>query len=639
MNSAIKPYTGILVPWICVAVYLWVLELRAAIGTDSEPVIAWLADISAILLTIVFWVVVACLPLAITGELIGRLRMCRINRIAVKVCLVGVTAMHFVRWLLNWQWLAPGYDIVLIALVGASVGLSIRVLALRARNRDRQETGRNLPDLEDCFAFGALPLLLAAIGAIVVQIVFVHSPGQRYASPEALKPRTESAFQSPVNVILIISDAIRASSMSLYGYTRRTTPYLERWAESATVYRKAHTNSTSTKPSMTSIFTGKHPLSHGRLTKAQPPARSHENLLRLLRDHGYWIEAVTSNEDASLRLLGFAKYLSNNEHTAFQYLTLAWLRRMGVYPTPTGGRIYQSLSQFLWFLGYPQRTSYYGKADDTLKIASEVVRRARRPFFLAIQLHEPHDPYDAPPPFRGSYGATPPIEFPRNISSSHYASYDPRLQPDVNFYRDRYEESIRFLDDRLGQFLLDTDKFLAGEKYLLVFTGDHGESFERGFMNHGEALFESSTQVPLVIRFPDQYRGVKFSGLAQSIDVAPTILTAAGVVVPPWMDGRALFSHKSPETETTVTLNFKDPAGQNIYPLPTQIAIWSGRHKLILACESGRTMLYNLADDPDETTDLSKTLPTVLRDLKASLKSKLDRQSNGPKVPCALSDR
>lgn len=637
MNSAIKPYTDILAPWICVAVYLWILELRAAIGTDSEPVVAWLADSSAILLTIIFWAVVACLPLAIIGELIGRLRMCRINRIAVKVCLVGVTAVHFVRWLLNWQWLAPGYDIGLIALVGAAVGLSIRLLAHRAP--DRQYTSGNLPALENCFAFGALPLLLAAIGVIVVQIVFVHSPRQRYASAEAPNPRTESALQSPINVILIISDAIRASSMSLYGYTRRTTPYLERWAESATVYREAHTNSTSTKPSMTSIFTGKHPLTHGRLTKAQPPARSSENLLRLLRDHGYWIEAVTSNEDASMQLLGFAKYLSGSEHTAFEYLTLGWLRQMGVYPTPTGGRIYQSLSQFLWFLGYPERTSYYGKAEDTLKIASEIVHRAKRPFFLAIQLHEPHDPYDAPPPFQGSYGATPPLEIPKTISSSHYASYEPRLQPDVDFYRDRYEESIRFLDDRLGKFLLDTDKFLAGEKYLIVFTGDHGESFERGFMNHGEALFESSTHVPLVIRFPDQSRGVKLSGLAQSIDIAPTILTAAGMDVPPWMDGRALFSHKTPETESTVTLNFKDPAGQISYPLPTQISIWSGPHKLILECESGRTMLYNLTQDPDETTDLSETLSTVLRNLKASLKSKLDRQSKGPKVPCALSDR
>ena len=44
-------------------------------------------------------------------------------------------------------------------------------------------------------------------------------------------------------------------------------------------------------------------------------------------------------------------------------------------------------------------------------------------------------------------------------------------------------------------------------------TGDHGESFERGYLNHGEELYESSTHVPLLIRYPGQQDGKRQPGL------------------------------------------------------------------------------------------------------------------------------
>lgn len=636
MKSAVKDYKEIASPWICVVVYLWVLELRAAIGTDSEPVAVWLADCAAILLTLVLWGVVFCLPIMLASTLIGLAQIRRVNGAAATVCLVLVTAMHFVRWLLNWQILPTEMDLGLVFLTVAAVGLTVAVM--KRRKNHRRSTASALPSFEECFSFGALPVLLGAMVLIGVSVIGDQMSLPPNTSAAAVVTVPEEAVQSRPNIVLVVADALRAPSMSLYGRTRATTPNLDRWARSATVYWNNHANSTSTKPSMTTILTGKLPLSHGRLTKAQPPLRSGENLMQVLRDHGYYVGAVTSNEDASLNLLGFASSLSAKEYTAFEHLTLSWLRQRGVYPTPTGGRVYQSLAQFLPFLGYPRRTAYYGFAEDTLEAARDLMALAKKPFFLLIHLHEPHDPYDAPAPFRGMYSTDSRSSVRPKLSSSHYARYDGGSQSDADFYRDRYEESVRHLDKVLRRFLGEIDKLVKSERYAVVITSDHGESFERGFMNHGEDLFESSTHVPLVIRFPSQERGATLSGLTQSADIAPTLLSVAGIDAPKWMDGRALFPDQAPDSESTVALNFKDPIGQKTFDTPTKLALWSESYKLIQDCETGQALLYNLADDPGENTDLANTAPATLVKLRKLLKNKLAGQTRGPKITCALTD-
>lgn len=633
MKTAMIRYRAIAVPWVCLAVYFWLLELRAALGTDSEPIMVWFADCAAILLNLVFWILLFCIPLALAGLAVGATRLEWANGSAVKAALVLVTALHFVRWLLNWQSFVVGYDLGLIIL--ALAALSLAICAIKRRRTPRTIPAAPLPSMGDCFTFGALPLLFVAMVVLTVRVVGDRMSLAQNATAVASASNAVGDPRQP-SMILVVADALRAQSMSLYGYSRATTPNLERWARSATVYLENHTNSTSTKPSMTTIVTGKHPLSHGRLTKGQPPDRSGENLLQILRDHGFYVGAVTSNEDASLNLLGFGMHLSVREYPAFEHLTLSWLRQLGIYPTATGGRIYQSLAQFLPFMGFPRRTSFYGSADDTLTAAAEFVAHARRPFFLLVHLHEPHDPYDAPSPFRGIYSAQTRRASSRKLSSSHYARYDPDAQPEVDSYRDEYDESVRYLDEALGKFLGEIDRALGRKKVVIAITADHGESFERGYMNHGADLFESSVHVPLLIRFPSQERGARLQGLSQPTDIARTFLSAADIAAPGWMEGRVLHPEQAPNSESTLTLNFDDPVTQKTFEAPTNLALFSKGYKLIQNCETGQAFLFHLAEDPFETTDQSRTNGVLLKQLQAGLEKALAGQVKGPKVTCRL---
>jgi len=630
-NKAFSNVLGAIArPWLCVVVYLWALELRAAIGTDSQPVSAWLADCGAILLTLTFWTFVLCLVVSAGAIMISRRIVIRCNELAAKAALVSVTALHFVRWLVNWRWLIPGYDAVLTILFVATGVFATWVFLRRKKTSVSPTVNLNFAD---GFYFAALPVLLgmtvvtgAKVAASLASGDLVHS------TMAAAKPETPS---QQANVILVVSDALRAESMSLYGRSRETTPRLDEWAKSATVFLQAHSNSTSTKPSLTTILSGKHPFSHGRLTKGQPPYRSNENLFAELRAHGYTVAAVTSNEDASLKLLGFGDYLAEPERTAFQCLTLSWLRKHGIYPTPTGGRIYQSLAQFLPFIGYPARTSYYGFADVTLDEAKSLLNRLKPPFFLFIHIHEPHDPYDAPGQFRGKFSSLSTAGLRSKLPSSYYSRYPAELQSAVDAYRDQYEESISFLDAELGKFISDIERRRWANNLLLILSGDHGESFERGFMNHGEDLYESSTHVPLIIRFPGEQAGVRTGRLAESIDIAPTVLSVAGISVPAWMDGQPVSRNGTPHDTPTVAVNFKDQVGQQTFPLPTKLAIWSKDYKMIVNCDEFAAELYNLSADPRETLDISNEKPGVVQELTRELKARWQGRSGKPMHFCA----
>jgi arylsulfatase len=168
-------------------------------------------------------------------------------------------------------------------------------------------------------------------------------------------------------------------------------------------------------------------------------------------------------------------------------------------------------------------------------------------------------------------------------------------------------------------------------------TGDHGESFERGYLNHGEELYENSTRVPLIIRFPRQRVGFKVSALTQLADVAPTILRALLIPVPTWMDGQPLMPGKAPAGVATVAVNYPlYLEASNRYVLPTKLALWWDRYKMIVTCASGAVELYDLNSDPSERVNLAGRKVELVADLRRRLSLQLAKQSHEPKLECSV---
>ena len=481
-----------------------------------------------------------------------------------------------------------------------------------------------------CFYCAAFPVIVVSGLALVVKI----SRELTAQSPIAHASLSKSVAKAPPNVILMIADGLRAQNMSLYGHFRKTTPHLERLARRSNVYMQMHANGTTTQPSMTTILSGRHPFSHGRLTRETAPYRDPRSLLRVLRDNGYATAAITSNRDASVYSLGFGSDLSQREHTNFSNLTLSWLRDAGVLPTGVGTRMYEKLARIFPFLGFPGRTSPYGSSDRALEAVKKIMGTLDPPFFVLVHFHDPHDPYYSSAAFSGVFSVADHSATEHEFPTQFYGYYPPELQSFVSHHKDHYDESIQFLDAEFGKLM----SFLEGGRWsdnlLIAFTADHGESFERGYFNHGEDLHESSTHVPLLIRFPNQRNSRKVDGLVQSTDVAPTILHAIGVAIPPWMDGQALTEAGNPKDADTIALNFKHPLRGVHYPLPTRLALWSGRYKMIVHCDGSKVELYDLAEDPAEQVDRSAQSSTTVRALKERLTLHLSAKPRRPVMSC-----
>jgi arylsulfatase A-like enzyme len=636
MMRGFRLYGDLLRPWATVAVYLWALQLVFDFAmTDPEPLLDRLADCSAILWTILFWTAFGVGFICFTAPLVGRIRLVDWNSRIVKVLLILITAVAFVRWLFNWASLLGNSKLIFPVLILLSFILSLWVWRRRSHSQ-RRESRRCLPSLGEGWAFLTLPILICS-SVIVVFAMGKHAAilyGNRTELRSVLlKSPSENLRQLP-NVVLIVADALRVNNMSLYGYQRKTTPFLERLAESGAAFTDVYTTSTSTRPSLTSILSGKHPFSHGRLTKFLPIYAAPENLVRLLRQTGYTTAAVTSNVDAMFYNLGLRQELVHGEYPNFRRLTLSWLRDNGVYPTSPGNRMYDELAQFLPFLGFPAGALGYGPAESTLRIASDLMERLQEPFFLFIHLHEPHDPYFAPAPFRNKYASLDHDDVNRKIPSGYYSRFEPELQAYVDSHRDRYDEAIEYLDFQLSQFFQRLKRRGMTTDPLLIITADHGESFERGFLNHGDDLYETSIRVPLIIQFPGQHVGYRSAVPVQLIDIAPTILRAAGIPIPHWSDGVALNLGDATMERYSVVVNYKDPDREGVYTLPTQLTIIYKRNKLIVNCRDGRAELYDLAQDPGESKDLAKQRVEMLRTLWAQLQGHLAMQGADRKMTC-----
>lgn len=336
--------------------------------------------------------------------------------------------------------------------------------------------------------------------------------------------------------------------MSTYGHPDKITPSIDRFAENSSVYLNTHSNATTTTPSMLSLFTGKHPFNHGRLTRALPIRLEPENVVNVLANFGYVTAAISSNVYAAYSTIGLDARLSKPESIEFNYLTLSWLRNLGVYPTRFGGRIYADLAALVPFLGYPNRTSVYGEVDETLDEARQAIAELRQPFFISIHIHQPHEPYAA-----------------------------------------------------------ESGKAAAEEEGNLI-------------------GIESNNPIKFYARYK--------AALTQTVDIASTILRTLKIPLPAWMDGQPLVPGKSPAGVATVALNYRYPENGITFPMPTKLALWWDRYKIIATCDTGDTELYNLSRDPNELVNLANRKSTLLADLRQHLVAQLVKQTHEPRLAC-----
>jgi len=103
MTRLFEIYGKIARPWLALVVYLWILELLATFSArDPEPLFDRIADCSAILATLSFWICAGVLLPSLIALFYNRRTIFTLSAFALKVATILVTAFYFVRWIFNW---------------------------------------------------------------------------------------------------------------------------------------------------------------------------------------------------------------------------------------------------------------------------------------------------------------------------------------------------------------------------------------------------------------------------------------------------------------------------------------------------------------------------------------------------------
>jgi arylsulfatase A-like enzyme len=187
-------------------------------------------------------------------------------------------------------------------------------------------------------------------------------------------------------------------------------------------------------------------------------------------------------------------------------------------------------------------------------------------------------------------------------------------------YSGLYDGEIAYLDTHVGRLLDELKRRGLYERTLIVLTADHGEEFhEHGGWWHGTTLYDEQILVPLIMK-PAQggARGRVVDELAMSVDISPTVLSAAGVATPPVMQGHALPLDDGVAPARESVFAEEDLEGNVLQAVRTRTT------KLITANPGNPRglqpeELYDVKTDPGEQKSLVASEPTVLEEMRAAL--------------------
>jgi len=165
------------------------------------------------------------------------------------------------------------------------------------------------------------------------------------------------------------------------------------------------------------------------------------------------------------------------------------------------------------------------------------------------------------------------------------------------------------VDENIGRVLDFLDKSGLAENTIILHTSDNGFFLgEHGFFDK-RLMYEPSIRVPMLLRFPGRVKAgqVDSRHIVLNTDIAPTLLELAGVPVPSWMQGRSwvplLEGRETPWRDAFLYAYYEYPA---VHCVRKHRGVRTQRWKLIHYWEQPEEWeLYDLQNDPDETTNLA----------------------------------
>ena len=349
-----------------------------------------------------------------------------------------------------------------------------------------------------------------------------------WGSP-VIRTRVTPDGGTPLGVIFVHADTLRADHLDAYGYHRETAPAIRRMAEEGALFKYAMSQAAWTKVSTPSFLTGLYPSTTGVFSFADRLPVSATTLAEAYQAAGYATVSFSSN--------GFIG-LSSNMHQGYE-------------------EFHEPASLTDSAPPYTSKT-----ARENIERAMLWIEQHRdTPFFVFVHLNDPHSPYEPRPPYNTMWAdpagrdehvrqrealrktvkdasmaargmATPEEMRAAGIDPATYIAYD----------LDWYDGSIRGLDTEMSRLLERLRALGIDRDVAIAFLSDHGEEFhEHGRMWHEHSVYGEMVHVPLIIRWPAGVAaGRVIDEPVHLLDVMPTLLDFGRLTQPKGIQGQSL---------------------------------------------------------------------------------------------------
>jgi arylsulfatase A-like enzyme len=399
-------------------------------------------------------------------------------------------------------------------------------------------------------------LYLAQFVRISLELPAPERPNGTVADIEKLSDRDD------VNVLFILVDTLRADRLSTYGYERPTAPFLDKLAENGVLFGSHLAQSSWTKCSMASLWTGLYPVRAGVTRFEHVLSQDARMPAEILSENGFFTAGLYRNGWVE----GYFGFDQGFE----------------VYTRPTSKLVDASIR-----LANPTLKEG-GTDEDAVLAAMEFLRiYGDERWFLYLHLMDVH-------------------EYLYDEDSAQFGTD----------YSSVYDNSVL----RTNLVMDELYKYLEREGYLentlIVITSDHGEAFgERGSEGHARAVYRETTEVPMIMSLPFKIPGgVVVDQRTQNVDVWPTILDLLGIEGLGEVDGKsqvpallAAARNESLDDDGTSFAHLDQNWGRRGANIADNVAVLKDGYRYMQEKKPDGSLkeeLFNSREDAAELTDL-----------------------------------
>lgn len=341
---------------------------------------------------------------------------------------------------------------------------------------------RRLLDSPWPYFVGAGLLLLAAIASQFE----IRTPSRPEGTPADIEMLAE---RDDLNVVFVLIDALRADRVGAYGYERDTTPAMDALVSQGILFKNVQAQSSWTKASMASIWTGRLPANTAILRYDDALPEEAKLPAELFQEAGYHTAGIWRNGWVAPNF-GFGQGFDQ-------------------YIKPQGGR-----ERLRAQSKHPSGRAIPGTDEDILLSAFEFLDAfGKDRFFLYM-----------------------------HFMDLHQYVYDDSAPEWGNSYSDSYDKSLAWTDRLIGVIVNHIEEIGEFDNTVIVIMSDHGEAFgEHGIEGHARNLHTEVTTVPVLIVLPFRLQQpIVVEDEVSNIDIWPTLLDMLGLPELPNTDGKSL---------------------------------------------------------------------------------------------------